>query len=253
MPLSQKHRQRVINWAYRTAGSNWFDLLGVAIVLVATISAGYYATTLAQSPIPWLHDSAWKCFPLGIVSTFSAVLSVLSTRYVGKINNLGNLIGFINIVIAGFVDYALGNFGAIYTYPISFILNMLAWFTWRTIFKNRKGNVPHAKIVMPLIAVLAVLVSFGINYFAFRQVNFLFIMTSLVFSFSLMADTLNVFKVKSQWTAWGVYNVLQLIRNITMGNWANVGKYIYYVLNSMISFVYWKLTGKTLAQVKESQ
>ena len=36
-----------------------------------------------------------------------------------------------------------------------------------------------------------------------------------------------------------IYNIIQLIKALTQGNFANVGKYIFYILNAIGALLFW--------------
>lgn len=82
--------------------------------------------------------------------------------------------------------------------------------------------------------------SFGLNFVAFQQVTTLYVVTSLVFALSLVPNIMNMFKIKGQWGFWAVYNVIQLVKAVVQGNFANVGKYIYYIVNSLVATIAWR-------------
>lgn len=84
------------------------DVLGVVIVVSASIAMGYHLTVIDGIPI-------------GILSTVGAAFSMMATRLVTKRNNWGNLIGVLTTVNTTIVDYYLGNQAALLTYPVSFL------------------------------------------------------------------------------------------------------------------------------------
>lgn len=98
------------------------DVLGVVIVVSASIAMGYHLTVIDGIPI-------------GILSTVGAAFSMMATRLVTKRNNWGNLIGVLTTVNTTIVDYYLGNQAALLTYPVSFFGNIASFWFWR-----KKGN-----------------------------------------------------------------------------------------------------------------
>lgn len=86
-------------------------------------------------------------------------------------------------------------------------------------------------------------VSFGLNalvYYIFHWgFNSLFYFASITFTLSLIADVLNVYKMPSQWSFWAIYNVAQFGKALIMGNIANVAKYVYYIINSIVGGSNW--------------
>lgn len=101
------------------ATSQWFDLLGVVMVLTIAISAGYHTKWLNQL-VDW---GTWTVFvPFGWISVVNVAISMMSTRFTGKLSKLGNYLGIINAVLSGLIDYILGNKAAIITYPVTFLI-----------------------------------------------------------------------------------------------------------------------------------
>ena len=75
--------------------SKYLDLFGAALVLVISIYNQYHLTYYFQGnvkfEVPFSEQIALikqGAFPLGIFSTIGAVFSLLSTRFVGKQNNV---------------------------------------------------------------------------------------------------------------------------------------------------------------------
>ena len=94
------------------------DVLGVAVVVTASIAMGYHKTVIDGIPI-------------GVLSTVGAAFSMMATRLVTKRNNMGNLIGILTTVNTTIVDYYLGNQAALLTYPVSFFGNIASFWFWR--------------------------------------------------------------------------------------------------------------------------
>lgn len=217
--------------------SVYFDILGVVIVFISAYFSGFLFNDLTTTII---GNQWWaKYVPFGLISALSSSLSLMSTRLVGKNKNSGNVIGIISTVVSGTIDYLLGNMGAIFTYPVSFVVNWLSVHQW----KNYQGKINYLvnKWLLVILVVGAFVVGFGLNYLAFRgQVNAIFYLASLTFSLSLTANILNVLKIKEEWGFWIIYNFAQLVKAIVQGNFANVGKYIYYLFNGGFAFVVWQ-------------
>lgn len=94
------------------ATSKWFDLLGVALVISIAIASGYLSSRLDQ----FVNWGAWtKLVPFGLISVTNVGISMLSTRFTGKVNKWGNYLGILNTVLSGTIDYILGNKAAIIT------------------------------------------------------------------------------------------------------------------------------------------
>ena len=46
-------------------------------------------------------------------------------------------------------------------------------------------------------------------------------------------------KLSLQNSYWILYDIIQLVKAAVMGNFANVGKYIYYIISMIASWFYW--------------
>lgn len=89
------------------------------MVLTIAISAGYHTKWLNQL-VDW---GDWTVFvPFGWISVGNVAISMMSTRFTGKLSKLGNYLGIINAVLSGLIDYILGNKAAIITYPVTFLI-----------------------------------------------------------------------------------------------------------------------------------
>ena len=106
-------RKRYLAWIQKVTESIAMDVVGVTIVVTASLAMGYHLTVI-------------NGLPIGVMSTVGAAFSMMATRLVTKRNNTGNLIGILTTVNTAFVDYYLGNQAAMLTYPISFLGNMLS-------------------------------------------------------------------------------------------------------------------------------
>lgn len=69
--------------------------------------------------------------------------------------------------------------------------------------------------------------------------NALAYVTTIAFALSLVANAFNALKLTTQWGFWLVYNIVQLAKAGIQGNFANVGKYIFYILNSFGALFVW--------------
>lgn len=63
--------------------------------------------------------------------------------------------------------------------------------------------------------------------------------TTIAFGLSLVANVLNALKLTTQWGFWFVYNLVQFLKALIQGNFANLGKYIFYILNSIGALFVW--------------
>lgn len=222
------------------ATSKWFDAIGVILVVSTAISAGYLNTRL-EKYVDW---GPWTSLvPFGIISVINVGISMLSTRFTGKLSNWGNYLGIINTILSGVIDFILGNKAAIITYPITFFIYTFAIKKW----KDSHAGIPNTMTVSQkyLIGTIITIVAFTIssvaNYIGFNgHMNFLSTLTTIVFAFSLIANLFNALKLDTQWPFWMVYNIVQLLKAFTQGNFANVGKYIFYIINAIGALLFWK-------------
>lgn len=226
------------------ATAPWMDFIGILIVILVAISAGYATETLGQIKPHW---GAWTFLvPFGIISIGNTVLSIMSTRLTGRMKYSGNVVGIINVVLSGTIDYILGNAAAPISYTVTFLIYIAALYVWKKYADAHKANLAakplvgkKKTIVMTIIFIFSFAFSFGINYIGFRQINLLFILTWLVFALSLVSNILNAMKLSLQNNYWIVYDAVQLIKAMSQGNWANFGKYIYYLASMIASLFYW--------------
>ena len=222
------------------ATSNWFDWFGVALVVGIAISAGYLGTRL-DTFVNW---GSWTSLvPFGLISVINVGISMLSTRFTGKLSKLGNYLGIINAVLSGVIDYILGNKAAIITYPITFLLYLGAIYWWNH-SEEGKANIPtkyNMYFVIPSLVVVSFAFSWTTNYIGYGgNMNTLAYVTTLAFGLSLVANALNALKFTTQWSFWLFYNFVQLVKAFVQGNYANVGKYIFYIFNSLGALFLWK-------------
>lgn len=222
------------------ATSQWFDLLGVLLVLTIAISAGYHNTWLNQL-VDW---GAWTVLvPFGWISVGNVAISMLSTRFTGKLSKLGNYLGIINAVLSGLIDYILGNKAAIITYPITFLIYLGAIYWWNKSQDGKANTFSKARLnwIVPTLVVVAFTFSYLTNYIGYQgNMNALAYVTTVAFALSLVANGLNALKLTTQWSFWLFYNFVQLVKALIQGNFANVGKYIFYILNSLGALFVWK-------------
>lgn len=222
------------------ATSQWFDLFGVLLVLTIAISAGYHRTWLNQL-VDW---GAWTVFvPFGWISVGNVAISMMSTRFTGKLSKLGNYLGIINAVLSGLIDYILGNKAAIITYPITFLIYLGAIYWWNKSQDGKANTFSKARLnwIVPTLVVVAFIFSYLTNYIGYQgNMNALAYVTTVAFALSLVANGLNALKLTTQWSFWLFYNFVQLAKALIQGNFANVGKYIFYILNSLGALFVWK-------------
>ena len=222
------------------ATSQWYDLFGVLLVLTIAISTGYHRTWLNQL-VDW---GSWTVLvPFGWISVGNVAISMMSTRFTGKLSKLGNYLGIINAVLSGLIDYILGNKAAIITYPITFLIYLGAIYWWNKSQEGKANTVSKARLnwIVPALVVISFAFSYLTNYIGYQgNMNPLAYVTTVAFALSLVANGLNALKLTTQWSFWLFYNFVQLAKALIQGNFANVGKYLFYILNSLGALFVWK-------------
>ncbi|VOL26432.1 Nicotinamide mononucleotide transporter [Streptococcus pneumoniae] len=183
------------------ATSKWFDLFGVALVVGIAIASGYLNSRLDKF-VDW---GSWTALvPFGLISVTNVGISMLSTRFTGKLSKWGNYFGIVNTLLFGAIDYILGNKAAI------------------------------------IISIIAFLFAFVTNYIGYEgKMDLLAYVTTIAFALSLIANALNALKLTTQWGFWLIYNFVQLTKAGIQGNFANIGKYIFYILNAIGALFVW--------------
>ena len=221
--------------------SQYLDFIGLAIVLIGSISLGYQKTT---------YDFTWNkityTFQLGMVSIINVGFSMIATRLVTKKNNLGNFISTCNTLLSGTIDYLLGNAAAILTYPVSFIGNYISFKFWK------KGT--HLRTIDFIFyrnLVFGFLLSFILNYIGFTYLSKDSINWQLFFAIAIPAGITfggtfnNARMYPDNWFLWQIYNVTKLNQNMLQMNWANVMKYSFYFINAILGYITWNDDKKT--------
>ena len=221
------------------AKSKTFDFLGVMLVVGIAIASGYLNSRLDKF-VDW---GPWTALvPFGLISVTNVGISMLSTRFTGKLSRWGNYLGILNTVLSGAIDYILGNKAAIITYPVTFLIYTFAIKKWQESQEGKPNT--RSKTQTKLIATIAIIVAFGFayitNYIGYGgNMNPLAYVTTIAFALSLVANIFNALKLTTQWGFWLVYNIIQLIKAGIQGNFANVGKYIFYIINSIGALFVW--------------
>lgn len=228
--------------------SKYMDLFGACLVLVISFynrfPLTYYFHGNVVFDVPFSKQFSMLqqgAFPLGIFSTIGAVFSLLSTRFVGKQNNLGNIIGVFTTINSGTVDYFLGNHSAIITYPITFIITYFAVVKWNKGEKIRKIDFNYYLINFAGLVLGYLLVYIGTELFGGRDDLLFFNILSISFGLSLGANFSSALKYESTFLSWTIYNVVQLIKAFLQMNIANIAKYIFYMINAVITLADWVL------------
>ena len=221
------------------AKSKIFDFLGVMLVVGIAIASGYLNSRLDKF-VDW---GPWTALvPFGLISVTNVGISMLSTRFTGKLNRWGNYLGILNTVLSGAIDYILGNKAAIITYPVTFLIYTFAIKKWQESQEGKPNT--RSKTQTKLIATIATITAFTFayitNYIGYGgNMNPLAYVTTIAFALSLIANVFNALKLTTQWGFWLVYNIVQLIKAGIQGNFANVGKYIFYIINSIGALFVW--------------
>ena len=98
----------------------------------------------------------------------------------------------------------------------------------------------QTQLIATIATILAFAFAYGTNYIGYGgNMNALAYVTTVAFGLSLVANLLNALKLTTQWGFWFVYNLVQLGKAFIQGNFANVGKYIFYILNSIGALFVW--------------
>lgn len=221
------------------AKSKTFDFLGVMLVVGIAIASSYLNSRLDKF-VDW---GPWTALvPFGLISVTNVGISMLSTRFTGKLSRWGNYLGILNTVLSGAIDYILGNKAAIITYPVTFLIYTFAIKKWQESQEGKPNT--RSKTQTKLIATIATITAFAFayitNYIGYGgNMNPLAYVTTIAFALSLVANVFNALKLTTQWGFWLIYNIVQLAKAGIQGNFANVGKYIFYIINSIGALFLW--------------
>lgn len=228
------------NYLKKFATSIYFDILGVILVVGIAIASGYLGTRLDKF-VDWGPITPY--IPLGLISVINVGISMLSTRFTGKLKKSGNYLGIINTVLSGAIDFILGNKAAIITYPVTFIIYTIAIKKWNESHDGLPNTMskPRKQLIGLVTTFVAIIFSATVNFIGFGgQVTWLSVLTTVVFTFSLVANTFNALKIDTQWSFWFIYDIIQLFKALVQGNFANVGKYIFYIANALGALFVWR-------------
>ena len=221
------------------AKSKIFDFLGVVLVVGIAIASGYLNSRLDKF-VDW---GPWTALvPFGLISVTNVGISMLSTRFTGKLSKWGNYLGILNTVLSGAIDYILGNKAAIITYPVTFLIYTFAIKKWQESQEGKPNTRSKAqtKLIITIATITAFTFAYITNYIGYGgNMNPLAYVTTIAFALSLIANVFNALKLTTQWGFWLVYNIVQLIKAGIQGNFANVGKYIFYIINSIGALFVW--------------
>ncbi|MDG9596985.1 nicotinamide mononucleotide transporter [Streptococcus pneumoniae] len=209
------------------------------MVVGIAIASGYLNSRLHKF-VDW---GLWTALvPFGLISVTNVGISMLSTRFTGKLSKWGNYFGIVNTILSGAIDYILGNKAAIITYPVTFLIYTFAIKKWKASQEGRPNQMSQkqVKLAAIIISIIAFLFAFVTNYIGYGgKMNLLAYVTTIAFALSLIANALNALKLTTQWGFWLIYNFVQLTKAGIQGNFANIGKYIFYILNAIEALFVW--------------
>ncbi|KEQ38037.1 nicotinamide mononucleotide transporter family protein [Streptococcus mitis] len=209
------------------------------MVVGIAIASGYLNSRLDKF-VDW---GPWTALvPFGLISVTNVGISMLSTRFTGKLSKWGNYFGIVNTILSGAIDYILGNKAAIITYPVTFLIYTFAIKKWEASQEGRPNQMSQkqVKLAAIIISIIAFLFAFVTNYIGYGgKMNLLAYVTTIAFGLSLIANALNALKLTTQWGFWLIYNFVQLTKAGIQGNFANIGKYIFYIINAIGALFVW--------------
>ncbi|VMG50674.1 Nicotinamide mononucleotide transporter [Streptococcus pneumoniae] len=209
------------------------------MVVGIAIASGYLNSHLDKF-VDW---GSWTALvPFGLISVTNVGISMLSTRFTGKLSKWGNYFGIVNTLLFGAIDYILGNKAAIITYPVTFLIYTFAIKKWESSQEGRPNQMSQkqVKLAAIIISIIAFLFAFVTNYIGYEgKMDLLAYVTTIAFALSLIANALNALKLTTQWGFWLIYNFVQLTKAGIQGNFANIGKYIFYILNAIGALFVW--------------
>ncbi|HGS4002001.1 TPA: nicotinamide mononucleotide transporter [Streptococcus pneumoniae] len=209
------------------------------MVVGIAIASGYLNSRLDKF-VDW---GSWTALvPFGLISVTNVGISMLSTRFTGKLSKWGNYFGIVNTLLFGAIDYILGNKAAIITYPVTFLIYAFAIKKWEASQEGRPNQMSQkqVKLAAIIISIIAFLFAFVTNYIGYEgKMDLLAYVTTIAFALSLIANALNALKLTTQWGFWLIYNFVQLTKAGIQGNFANIGKYIFYILNAIGALFVW--------------
>ncbi|HGR5722804.1 TPA: nicotinamide mononucleotide transporter [Streptococcus pneumoniae] len=209
------------------------------MVVGIAIASGYLNSRLDKF-VDW---GLWTALvPFGLISVTNVGISMLSTRFTGKLSKWGNYFGIVNTILSGAIDYILGNKATIITYPVTFLIYTFAIKKWKASQEGSPNQMSQkqVKLAAIIISIIAFLFAFVTNYIEYGgKMNLLAYVTTIAFALSLIANALNALKLTTQWGFWLIYNFVQLTKAGIQGNFANIGKYIFYILNAIGALFVW--------------
>lgn len=241
---------QVSNWVRTWVFSKYLDVFSAILIFSVSVGLGYQSTLYKGGKVlfnvsfsDWVSQMKEGAFPLGIFSIVGAIFSVLATRLVGKQNNLGNFIAIFTTINSGVIDYILGNKAAIITYPVTFIITILYTYNWSKGIKIRKVDTLYFVLLFVSMTMGVGLTLLGFYLFSDTVITPISILTSVVLGFSFFGNLATIFKYKETFFNWFIYNLIQLIKNSLQLNIPYVVKFLFYLINSLITFFDWNFNG----------
>ncbi|VJI27603.1 Uncharacterised protein [Streptococcus pneumoniae] len=166
------------------------------MVVGIAIASGYLNSRLHKF-VDW---GLWTALvPFGLISVTNVGISMLSTRFTGKLSKWGNYFGIVNTILSGAIDYILGNKAAIITYPITFLIYTFAIKKWKASQEGRPNQMSQkqVKLAAIIISIIAFLFAFVTNYIGYGgKMNLLAYVTTIAFALSLIANALNALAMR---------------------------------------------------------
>ncbi|CKD14627.1 Uncharacterised protein [Streptococcus pneumoniae] len=166
------------------------------MVVGIAIASGYLNSRLDKF-VDW---GPWTALvPFGLISVTNVGISMLSTRFTGKLSKWGNYFGIVNTILSGAIDYILGNKAAIITYPVTFLIYTFAIKKWEASQEDRPNQMSQkqVKLAAIIISIIAFLFAFVTNYIGYEgKMNLLAYVTTIAFALSLIANALNALAMR---------------------------------------------------------
>ncbi|VPK04416.1 Nicotinamide mononucleotide transporter [Streptococcus pneumoniae] len=167
------------------------------MVVGIAIASGYLNSRLDKF-VDW---GSWTALvPFGLISVTNVGISMLSTRFTGKLSKWGNYFGIVNTLLFGAIDYILGNKAAIITYPVTFLIYTFAIKKWEASQEGRPNQMSQkqVKLAAIIISIIAFLFAFVTNYIGYEgKMDLLAYVTTIAFALSLIANALNALKLNN--------------------------------------------------------
>ncbi|CVS76718.1 Uncharacterised protein [Streptococcus pneumoniae] len=166
------------------------------MVVGIAIASGYLNSRLDKF-VDW---GLWTALvPFGLISVTNVGISMLSTRFTGKLSKWGNYFGIVNTILSGAIDYILGNKATIITYPVTFLIYTFAIKKWKASQEGRPNQMSQkqVKLAAIIISIIAFLFAFVTNYIGYEgKMNLLAYVTTIAFALSLIANALNALAMR---------------------------------------------------------